>query len=471
MEMRALTPHVPNQVAANAVNAVRQSIFETNGLFRFGDSVDFFRGELKGGAIDTSDLSVTTSGMGLNQKIVFEMIESREKLFESLSVNIEASGSYDGVTASAAGNFARSVRIDRYAVNVLIYIVMEQQPKTLLKRNLTNDAIALANNDVGRFFERYGTHFVMGEQSGGEMFGLFSYSARTREERQTISGKVSAGIDAFNASGSLSSSSVREKFSELKTTRSIVYINGAPNGTLASTLDKFLVAADEFLKAMINPSNHSRIAQYLMPFGSTHNAPQVLADFDGSKIIDNAMAVSRSYLRALDEINNYNAVIDNPMDFEGIPERNREVAQERRDRIVTASEVMRDLYRRCIRGEEVRALIPRIEVCAFVLKPTPVEDPLPDPILTIYDDEYFGGGAWGINEDCIDFAQLTGNSAMMSSFKLEGKPGQFTATFYRHARYEGEMFSAGSQDHCYAIGIRHPGSNDQPSSVRIKRNF
>lgn len=471
MEMRSLIPHVRNEVAAMSVNAVRQSIFETNGLLRFGDSVDFFRGELKGGGIDISDLSVTTAGNGLNQKILFEMVESRERLFESMSVNIEASGSYNGISASAAGEFAKTVKIDRFAVNVFLYILMEQQPKVLTKRLLTAEALALAQVDLGRFFERYGTHFVMGEQSGGEMFGLFSYAARTREEYQSITAKVSAGIQAFNASGSLNSTSVRQHFSDLKTTRSVVYINGAPNGTLASTLDKFLVAAEEFLGAMKNPSNHSMIAQYLMPFGSADNAPENLADFDGTKIMDNAMTVSRNYLRTLDEINNYNEVIDNPILFEGEPDTNRVVARERRDRVITASETMRDLYRRAIRGEEVRANIPPIEHCTFVLKPVPVPDPLPNPILMIYDDEYFGGGAWGINEDYPDFGILTGNNHMLSAFKLDGKPGQFTAIFYRHANYRDEMFRATSPDHCHSVNSRQRGANDQASSVRITRNF
>lgn len=277
MEVRALSPHTPSLSLA-PLNAIRQSIYETRGLYRFGDSVDFFRGELKSGAIDTTDLSVTMSGMGMNQRIVFEMVESRERLFESMSINMEASGSYNGISASASGEFAKNITINRYAVNVLLYIVMEKQPKTLLNRLLTEEAINLAKADLGRFFERYGTHFVMGEQSGGEMFGLFSYDAKTREEYEKIRAQVSAGIQAFNLSSSLGAQTVREKFSELKTTRSIVYINGSPNTTLASTLDKFLVAADSYLQAMSNPSNHSRIAQYLMPFGSAQNAPEILAN-------------------------------------------------------------------------------------------------------------------------------------------------------------------------------------------------
>lgn len=138
-------------------------------------------------------------------------ISSRRELEEAL--NISASGSFGGVSASAS--FSQNVRIDQFNAHALVQIRVMTPPQLLTNIMLSEEAVALYEQSPDRFRRVCGDSFVVSIVRGGELNGLFTVFSRTEEERRQFQASASGSFGAGSFSGS-----VGRSFRDLLSTRS-----------------------------------------------------------------------------------------------------------------------------------------------------------------------------------------------------------------------------------------------------------
>lgn len=143
------------------------------------------------------------AGQTVYQEISYT--RSTSDLAKFLSVSASASIKTATGGGSARAKFAKQIKINKFSVNLLVFISVEnaQQILKLNDLRLTENGEA-AYPDQNSFIKQYGDSFIYGQVTGGEYLAIIEISAESEEERKTISGKVDASGSTGVVRGSIS---------------------------------------------------------------------------------------------------------------------------------------------------------------------------------------------------------------------------------------------------------------------------
>lgn len=127
-----------------------------------------------------------------------------QSLRKSLSVDVDAGGSYMGVSASAKVSYVNECDFSSYSTYVLVRVSVRNAFESVDSPQFTDEALELIrNNRPDRFRERYGDCFIYGVQKGGEYFAIYQISGTDESERQSLSLDVHAAYNGVVASAEL----------------------------------------------------------------------------------------------------------------------------------------------------------------------------------------------------------------------------------------------------------------------------
>jgi hypothetical protein len=175
-------------------------------------------------------------------------ITDLDTLHQTLGVNVDAGGSYFGVSADVKVNYAKECNVSRFATHVLVGVSVVDAFENFDAPVLTADAVTLlANNNPARFRQRFGDVFIDGLRKGGEYFATFEIKSVDESVREDIAVHVEAAYSNPVAAAHLDTDIAKSIASTSFhcEVRVHVYQNGAIDHTDQS-LDEILKKSHDF---------------------------------------------------------------------------------------------------------------------------------------------------------------------------------------------------------------------------------
>jgi len=173
--------------------------------FQQGMKLGFGYDLLAGSPLTTPAVQGTVSSIAQaqGQDVIssFITITDLDTLHQELGVNVDAGGSYFGVSADVKVNYAKECNISQFATHVMVRVSVQDAFENFDAPVLTDGPggakTLLANTgDVQsrRFRERFGDLFIDGLQKGGEYFATWEIVSVDQSVRETIANKVEAAF-------------------------------------------------------------------------------------------------------------------------------------------------------------------------------------------------------------------------------------------------------------------------------------
>lgn len=146
------------------------------------------------------------------------------ELRKALSVSASASLKAGFGSGSVKARYAESVATNHFSVYALARVNVLKSSRSMRNVFMTpGNATLVENGKLDIFRRRCGDRFVVGEQSGGELVGVFEFAADSLQKRQELEATVKASSGTWSAKGSFASSVERlVQSSSIRTTSSFV---------------------------------------------------------------------------------------------------------------------------------------------------------------------------------------------------------------------------------------------------------
>jgi hypothetical protein len=127
-----------------------------------------------------------------------------QTMHEVLGVNVDAGGSYFGVSADVKVDFAKECNVSTISTHVLTGVTVKDAFENFDDPVLTKPASNLiTNNNSDRFHQRFGDLFIDGLLKGGEYFAVFEINSVDQSVRQRIASHVEVAFNDIAAAGDL----------------------------------------------------------------------------------------------------------------------------------------------------------------------------------------------------------------------------------------------------------------------------
>lgn len=248
-------------------------------------------------------------------------------LRKALSVDVDAGGSYMGVSASAKVSYVNECDFSSYSTYVLVRVSVRNAFESVDSPVFTDDATALIqNNRPDRFRERFGDCFISGVQKGGEYFAIYQISGSDENERESLSLDVHAAYNGVIVSAELNVN-IKNK-TEASQSHLTVNLHVLRQGTISQTdltLEDVMRTARDF---PINVSGDKSYAYSVMlsDYGSLHNPRDDYNFYDTQHQQDVLLDLSKRRLEFFTLKNDISYILRNIEDFinddETPPQRN-----------------------------------------------------------------------------------------------------------------------------------------------------
>ena len=143
---------------------------------------------------------VTTPGGPTDFQL--KVVDNSASLAQSLSISAEASFQMGVYSGDAKASFAAETKTNSSSLYVVASAVVHgetvQYPaKELQQLKLTPESAALLTRDPWAFHESYGTHFVVGQVLGGELYCVVEITTSSTEEQMSLTAQVSGSGDGI----------------------------------------------------------------------------------------------------------------------------------------------------------------------------------------------------------------------------------------------------------------------------------
>jgi len=189
----------------------------------FGAGVNRLNGEIKGDAVLRTPVEPPLETQSQAVRLFMKRIESLEELTENLGISVEAEGRYGLVSGSARFDYAKSTKMTEYNVYFLIRVVVTNGFQRMRDVTLKEGPKQLlAQNNSKRFREANGDSFVLGMQTGGELFAVLEFKTRSETEKESVAAGLTLSFDSFVNSASLSAS-ISNQLDKSKTQTDVTY--------------------------------------------------------------------------------------------------------------------------------------------------------------------------------------------------------------------------------------------------------
>ena len=227
----------------------------------------------------------TPEAAGQTVKARIVRIDDMSTLHTSLGVDVSASGSYAGFSASDKMDFADSCGFNEHSIYLLISITVTNALTRMNSPALIPEAaLLLQNQKPDRFRERFGDVFVAGVHTGGEYFAIFQITGTEESEKESLSNTVTASYTTLGAGVDLSVAVNKAKESshthlDMKV---FTFQSGGADTTQDQDPGQILTKAHNFAPSVTGVNAHFSVPYAVLPESySTLNLPG-----DSANLID-----------------------------------------------------------------------------------------------------------------------------------------------------------------------------------------
>ena len=240
-----------------------------------------------------------------------------QSLRKALSVDVDAGGSYLGVSASAKVSYVNECDFSSYSTYVLVRVSVRNAFESVDAPAFTDEALELIrNNKPDRFRQRFGDCFISGVQKGGEYFAIYQISGSSESERESLSLDVHAAYNGVVASAELNVK-IRNK-TESSQSHLSVNLHVLRQGTISET---DLTLEDVMKTARAFPLNVSGDKSYaysvmLADFSSLANPSDSYNFYDTQHQQDVLADLAKQRLEFFTLKNDLSYILRNIEDFE-----------------------------------------------------------------------------------------------------------------------------------------------------------
>lgn len=240
-----------------------------------------------------------------------------QSLRKALSVDVDAGGSYLGVSASAKVSYVNECDFSSYSTYVLVRVAVRNAFESVDAPAFTDEALELIrNNKPDRFRQRFGDCFISGVQKGGEYFAIYQISGSSESERESLSLDVHAAYNGVVASAELNVK-IRNK-TESSQSHLSVNLHVLRQGTISET---DLTLEDVMKTARAFPLNVSGDQSYaysvmLADFSSLANPSDSYNFYDTQHQQDVLADLAKQRLEFFTLKNDLSYILRNIEDFE-----------------------------------------------------------------------------------------------------------------------------------------------------------
>jgi len=166
-----------------------------------GAGYDPSSGRVRGSAIKRGPLhSAIHDTPGQQVSAVMQQVESFTSFQESMGIDMAMKVRGLIAKGDAKLNFSRQTSFSTYSVNLLVSTRIKNHPRAMYldEVKLLPEARTLMRDKPDEFAKRFGTEFIAGEVTGGELFGLVQITTSDASERSELSSKIGFRSIAFS---------------------------------------------------------------------------------------------------------------------------------------------------------------------------------------------------------------------------------------------------------------------------------
>ena len=287
----------------------------------FGAGVNSLNGEIRGDAVVRTQVEPPLETQSQSVHLFMKRIDSLEELTQSLNISVEAEGRYGLVSGSARFDYTKSSKMTEYNVYFLIKVTVTNGFQRMRDVTLKDGARALLEHgDFSRFREANGDCFVLGMQTGGELFALLEFKTRSEAEKESVAMGLQLSFNALISSASLSVA-ISEQMARSKTQTSVEYhlfvdppLPGKPL-PFKPDIDKIIEYAADFPTAVA--TRGAPFAVLLQDYRTLDlPKPPNFVDLEAQR--DNLIRMLRDRNQDLVNLDKVDFILDNQGQFEGL---------------------------------------------------------------------------------------------------------------------------------------------------------
>ncbi len=297
-------------VPADARGDIEYPVSDASDVILLGLGHDTRRGEL------LQECVTGMVGQSGAQEAVFEVheIESRSQLSEDLKVNGRIKGGFLGIGFDNRFSLARSREISMYDLNIWVQVRVQTGSEALVRDVvITDENMALLENDPYEFSRRCGDRFVQQVTYGGELIIILSISTTSESDRRELSNRLSA---SFGLWGSANVNVEQNVSRELEGREFNIFIERSGGGGSLpniSSPEELFAYAQGFPEEVAN--NEPAIFEFVTrPYDRIVDVSACLPGFD-QKSIQLMEIAWETTNEAIDVRNALNDAIENPQDY------------------------------------------------------------------------------------------------------------------------------------------------------------
>lgn len=433
-----------------------------------GQGFNTVTGEQGGAAVKYSgekDLVRVGGENGVKVNYRYETFESLQTLRNKLNISATASLGLGVFNSDLAFEYLRGASFCTYNKYLMVDITVTNPAEVLRESVLTGPAVlrTIGPNRAKRFLAFAGNTHVYGRVTGGQLTVVLQFSSTTSEDAQRVSAAVEASAVALRTGGK-----IETEFKNLSSvTSTSLHLVRRGTSDKVPTLDELAKVVASFPTRIAKGKDAVVLSVLLRGYESATRYPAGLLDYDAiDRQAQTLATVARHMTKAYSIRGETRFMIEQSHLFEepNVVRENAEKWFDKNEAIIEAlAAKTAEVKHHPEAAPPAEPEFPRIEARRKAAAPPPPEP----PPVEIFEHIDYGGQARALyNSD----PWLDRYNDMISSVKVNGKPGEYRVEVFRHADFKDRMFEILGPA---LIGNfwSYGRANDEASSIRITRQL
>lgn len=317
----------------------------------FGIGYDALLGEMRGDWVERTEPQPLKGGQG--QEIFFQLhkVNSTQELAQHLNFSTNANiNCASFIEGSATTAFLSNRKINRYSVYLLLRVVVKNPALQMRDVELKQQAIKLLKSPGGatEFRKRAGDEFIVGIISGGEYIALIEIEANSEDQKNEISGQISAINSNFGFAGNFTTNwkNTISNISKKGYTKIFSLQRGGQETKVPQNIEEMITHAENF-PLSVKDSFAKPLQAIFLNYRSTLNLPANINLIDITQAKEIITRLWESHSKYVDVLSNIEYVLQNPKKFENfdsheLQQKATEVSKKIENLISSAKECARD---------------------------------------------------------------------------------------------------------------------------------
>jgi len=225
---------------------------------------------LTGEVLERGVTGVVSDPLAVGQTVESRIvrIDDLSSLHKSLQIDVSASGSYLGFSASAKMDYADSCGFNEHSIYLLVLVRVTNALTRMDTPALIPEATGLLRNKrPDRFRARFGDVFVAGIHTGGEYFAVFQITGTDESEKESLAVQVDASFTTIGAGANLSAAVNTAKSSSHShlDMRVFTFQNGGKDVTQDQDPGQIMAKAKGFAQSIQGENAKFAVAYSILP--------------------------------------------------------------------------------------------------------------------------------------------------------------------------------------------------------------